>query len=158
MPSNSNAVGNLEISDAGISPGFMALLNDRLRRIGLALAVLKSGQPWQIWRPTIVPAGSMTATAAAGVTALYVVVGSVCFFRLRFTTTLGGAMAASLMVTGLPIPEILGFPFACGGTVSDAVAGCSISGMAITISSADGVTAFTSGSTTFSCSGAFQSS
>jgi hypothetical protein len=70
MPSKTNAVGNLEVQSSAVDAGFLAALNDRLRRIGSVLGGAASSTTTLVKAINVINPVTTTTTAPSGQTAV----------------------------------------------------------------------------------------
>ncbi len=112
------------------------------------------GSNWTNWTPVLTPSGSMTMSTPTSVTAKYLRIGPMVFFRLSFTTTIGGTLNSVGYIT-LPISELLGIYTPCQGSIQGIwnPIGVLANGTSLTVVNP---TAFAAGSTTFNFSGTYQ--
>jgi len=145
------------ISSAGVA-AFASVSAGAASFAGVASSAAITGTlgGWETWTPACTGGGSMSAGAPSAVTAYYLLIGPICFFRCRFTTALSGTMNLTLNVTGAPVAEKLGSPVICRCMVGTAVYNCYITSSTITVTPASGTGTFTTGSNTITISGEYQ--
>jgi hypothetical protein len=85
--------------------GTVAIANGGTGATAAAAALSNLVGAWQAWTPTITPFGSMTVTATI-VDAQYIVLGALCYFKVRLSpVTIGGTASSDIMIS-LPVPVV----------------------------------------------------
>lgn len=135
----------------------LSIANGGTGAVTAAAALLALTGAWQTWTPalTATGSGSPTFTTPTSVTALYLTVGAITFFRLIFTTTIGGTVAGGTSFTvNMPVSEALGIAASVVGLKGNSLLSLvAVTGSTLSASAAANAT----GTFTFTFSGFYQS-